>query len=191
MPHCEVGIFFGGNHGPNPKSDDEIATLGLNVNREWASFFDIVLSLNFDWFTLLFNGDYFVDPHDLNFDGNKQTNFQYGHSLAFIFDASDHWSIGLRGEHLSGNEPYRNYGGAVNPDLNYGFLWTGTLTVRYKPVEYLVLSLEGRVEGAGEDIYFTRNSPTVMDPVTMEEVIVPDKKTYWSLILGATAHIGN
>jgi hypothetical protein len=182
----EVGLFFGGNHGPNPKTEDEISTLGLNVNKEWASFFDIVLSLNFDWFTLLFNGDYFVDPHDRRFDGTKATNFQYGHSLALIFDINDHWGIGLRGEHLSGNTQYRDFGGSVNPDLSYGYLATGTLTVRYKPVEYLVLSLEGRVEGAGENIYFSRSS--VED---VNGIVQPNRDTYYGIILGATAHIGN
>jgi len=177
----EVGVFFGGNHAPN----------GLNENRDWNSFFDIVLSLNFDWFTLLFNGDYFVDGNDVDFDGNRATMFQYGHSLALIFDIHDHWGIGLRGEHLSGNEQYRDFGGPVNPDLSFGFLWTGTLTLRYKPVEYLVLSLEGRFEGAGEDIYFSRSSPVFTDPVTMEEIIQPNKKFYGAVILGVTAHIGN
>jgi hypothetical protein len=172
----EVGVFFGGNHGPN----------GNNENRDWNSFFDLVVSLNFDWFTLLLNGDYFIDPNDLDFAGNKQTNFQYGHSLALIFDINDHWGIGLRGEHLSGNAEYRDFGGPINPDLSYGYLATGTLTVRYKPVEYLVLSLEGRVEGAGENIYFSRSS--VED---VNGIVQPNRDTYYGIILGATAHIGN
>lgn len=177
----EVGLFFGGNHAPN----------GLNGNRDWDSFFDIVLSLNFDWFTLLFNGDYFVDAHGVDGAGNQATMFQYGHSLALIFDIDDHWGIGLRAEHLSGNEQYRNFGGPINPDLLYRYLWTATLTIRYKPVEYLVLSLEGRVEGAGVDIYFSRSSPTVTDPVTGEDILQPNKKIYGAVILGVTAHIGN
>ncbi|MDH3727299.1 MAG: porin [Myxococcales bacterium] len=177
----EVGLFFGGNHGPD----------GSNGNRDWVSFFDVVLSLNFDWFTLLLNGDYFVDANDVDFDGNKATNFQYGGSLALIFDIDDHWGIGLRGEHLSGNTQYRDFGGPINPDLTFGFLWTGTLTIRYKPVEYLVLSLEGRVEGAGENIYFTRSSPTFTDPATGEDILQPNEKIYGAVILGVTAHIGN
>jgi len=178
----EVGIFIGGNHGPN----------GNNENRDWNSFFDLVLNLNFDWFTLIFNGDYFVDANDPRADGvSEKTNFQYGHSLALIFDINDHWSIGLRGEHLSGNEAYRNFGGTGNPDLNFGYLATGTLTVRYKPVEYLILSLEGRIEGAGEQIYFSRSSPSVIDPDTLEEIIVPNQQKYWAIILGASARIGN
>jgi len=173
----EVGVFFGGNHGAN----------GLNENRDWASFFDWVVSLKLDWFTLLLNGDYFVDGNDTEtLDGSRQTNFQYGHSLAMIFDINDHWGIGLRGEHLSGNDAYRNFGGPSNPDLNYGYLATATATIRYKPVEYLVLSLEGRFEAAGENIYFSRSSVEDVDMI-----VQPDRKRYWGLILGATAHIGN
>jgi hypothetical protein len=115
--------------------------------------------------------------------------FAYGGSLAMIFDASDHWSIGLRAEHLSGNQAYRDFGDPKGE--SYRFLWTTTLTVRYKPVEYLVLSLEGRIEGAGSDIYFSRSSPTVLDPDTMQQVLLPDRKQYYGAILGVTAHIGN
>lgn len=170
----EVGIFLGGNHAPN----------GANENKDWESFFDMVLSLNFDWFTLKLNGDYQVNPHGVNPETGaaEQMIFQYGHSLALIFDATDKFGIGLRGEHLGGNDNYRDFG---DPDNTFGFLWTGTLTFRYKPVEYLVLSLEGRVEGAGENIYFTRNSPTVND------VVEPDEKIFGAVIIGATAHIGN
>ncbi len=167
----EVGIFIGGNHGPN----------GNNENRDWNSFFDLVVSLNFDWFTLLLNGDYLVDS-----TGNTPTNFQYGHSLALIFDINDHWGIGLRGEHLSGNTQYRTVGGPINPDINYGYLATATATIRYKPVEYLVLSLEGRFEAAGENIYLSRSSVEDVDMI-----VQPDRNRYWGLILGATAHIGN
>jgi hypothetical protein len=173
--HREVGVFFGGNHGPT----------GNNGNKDWFSFFDLVLSINLDWFTLLFNGDYTVDPHDVDAAGNKAMNFQYGHSLALIFDASDHWSIGMRGEHLSGNDQYKGAGGPIS-SLSFGTLWTGTLTIRYKPVEYLVLSLEGRVEGAKQNIYYSRSS--VADA---NGVIQPDRDIYGAIILGATAHIGN
>jgi hypothetical protein len=74
---------------------------------------------------------------------------------------------------------------------DYRFLWTTTLTVRYKPVEYLVLSLEGRIEGAGAQIYYSRSSPTIVDPETMQQVLQPDQKKYYGVVLGVTAHIGN
>ena len=58
-------------------------------------------------------------------------------------------------------------------------------------MEYLVLSLEGRIEGAGTDIYYSRSSPTTLDPETMEEVMQPNRNKYYGAILGVTAHIGN
>jgi hypothetical protein len=70
-------------------------------------------------------------------------------------------------------------------------LWTTTLTLRYKPVEYLVLSLEGRIEGAGSDICFSRISLTTIDPETMQEFLQPNEKKYYGALLGVTAHIGN
>ena len=177
----EVGVFFGANHGAN----------GLNGNKDWNHFFDWVVNLNFDWFTLILNGDYFVDPNDtrapLPPGETKQTLFTYGHSLAMVFDITDNWAIGARGEHLSGNDRFRNPNIGGITGLTYGYLWTGTLTIRYKPVQYLVLSLEGRIEGARSEIYFSRSSVDNNG----DGAIDPNKNIYGAVILGATAYIGN
>lgn len=180
-PSRVATLLIGGNHGPN----------GNNGNRDWESFLDMVLKIDVRWLTLILNGSYLVNPHGVNPDtgATGQMVFAYGESLAFIFEASDDWSIGIRGEHLGGNENYREFGDPRGDD--YRFLWTTTLTVRYKPVEYLVLSLEGRIEGAGSEIYFSRSSPSVVDPETMQEVFQPNKKRYYGAILGVSAHIGN
>ncbi len=183
-PGDVVGLYIGGNHAPS----------GSNGNKDWESFFDFVLSVNVEWFTLLLNGDYQVNPHgiDPTTGGAGELAFQYGHSLALIFDVTDQWSVGLRGEHLSGNEFWRDFGNNSDnvmdglADSTFGYLWTTTATIRYKPVEYLVLSLEGRLEGAGEDVYFSRDSPTDVDGI-----VQPDKDIYYGLILGVSGHIGN
>jgi hypothetical protein len=167
----EVGIFFGGNHAPS----------GNNGNRDWANFFDFVVSLGFDWFHVLLNGDYYLDAKQTNAAGEETADFQYGHSLALIFDASDHWKIGMRGEHLSGNGLYQEGEGG------FGGLATATLTLRYLPVEYLVISLEGRGEWATRDIYFSRSAQ--VDTTT--DVLIPNKGHNYAAILGVTAHIGN
>ncbi len=159
----EVGIFIGGNH----------AASGNDRNRDWENFFDIVVSLDLKWFHLLLNGDYFLN-------GGSVTDFQYGHSLALIFDASDKWSIGLRGEHLSGNDVFRDQ------TTDFGGLSTGTITLRYKPVEYLVISLEGRGEWSTRDIYFSRSATPDADGV-----LIPNEKMNYAAIIGMTAHIGN
>ena len=167
----DVGLFFGGNH----------AASGLNGNRDWVNFFDVVLAMGFDWFHFVFNGDYYLDGNNTNAAGEKASDFQYGHSLALIFDVADKWSIGARGEHLSGNELFREGG----PD--FGGLATGTLTLRYMPVEYLVISLEGRGEWSTRDIYYSRSAIT--DTTTGE--LVPNKGHNYAAILEFTAHIGN
>jgi hypothetical protein len=167
----EVGLFFGGNHAPT----------GLNGNKDWANFFDFVLSMGFDWFHLLLNGDYYLDGKNTNAAGEAASDFQYGHSLALIFDVADQWSIGARGEHLSGNDLYRESG------ADFGGLATGTLTLRYKPVEYLVISLEGRGEWATRDVYFSRSAITD----TTTGLVVPNKSQNYAAIIGVTAHIGN
>ncbi len=169
-----VGFFFGGQHGAGNDND----------NKNWENFFDWVLSANAGIFTLVANGDYQLIPTAVS--GATEGAFAYGHSLQMIFDASDKFSIGLRGEHLSGNEAYRNAVGNADNGLV-----TATLTLRYKPVEYLVLSLEGRGEWNTREIYFSRSAPTIVDPDTMEEVIVANKKQNYAAILGFTAYIGN
>jgi len=167
----DVGLFFGGNH----------AASGLNGNRDWVNFFDVVLAMGFDWFHLVFNGDYYLDGNNTNAAGQKASDFQFGHSLALIFDVADQWSIGVRGENVSGNELYREATGG------FGGLSTGTITLRYKPVEYLVISLEGRGEWATRDIYYSRSALT--DTTTGE--LIPNKGHNYAAIVGVTAHIGN
>lgn len=167
----DVGLFFGGNH----------AASGLNGNKDWVNFFDVVLAMGFDWFHFVFNGDYYLDGKNTNAAGQQAADFQYGHSLALIFDVADQWSIGARGEHLSGNELYRESG------TDFGGLATGTLTLRYMPVEYLVISLEGRGEWATRDIYYSRSAIT--DATTGE--LVPNKGHNYAAMIGVTAHIGN
>jgi hypothetical protein len=175
-----VGFFFGGQHGA-----------GTSSNKKWENFFDWVLSANAGIFTLIANGDYQLTPAgavliDDPTSGIGGMSLAYGHSLQMIFDATDKFSIGLRGEHLSGNEDFRNFVSGGDTGLA-----TATLTLRYKPVEYLVLSLEGRGEWNTREIYFARNGPTSVDPETMEEILEPSKKANYSAILGFTAFIGN
>ncbi|MGB5812515.1 MAG: outer membrane beta-barrel protein [Polyangiales bacterium] len=163
------GLYVGGNHGAGADFD----------NRNWSNFFDVVATVSVDWFTLIFNGDYATLPSRGGGDGGLQ--LQYGHSLAFIFDATEKFSIGLRGEHLSGNDQERTI------SSSFGYLATGTITLRYKPVEYLVLSLEGRGEWTSRDIYFERGGP--VDPTT--DALLPSQSKNYAVILGFSAHIGN
>ncbi|MEM7436330.1 MAG: outer membrane beta-barrel protein [Myxococcota bacterium] len=175
-PGDVFGLYIGGNHAPSSS----------NENKDWEHFFDVVLSVSVDWFTLLFNGDYQINPFVSNglLPPENVTAFAFGHSLALIFDVSDKVSIGLRGENLSGNDNQRNL---VD---SFGGLTTGTITLRYKPAEYLVLSLEGRGEWTTRNTYFSRNAPIETDADGLETVIA-DRDKYYSIILGISGHIGN
>ncbi|MGB5373064.1 MAG: outer membrane beta-barrel protein [Polyangiales bacterium] len=159
------GFFFGGQHGAG----------GDNDNKNWENFFDWVLTANAGVFSLIANGDYQTIPSGGAGDGSLL--FAYGHSLQLIFDMSDQWALGLRGEHLSGNTQYRDFGASGDTGLA-----TGTITLRYKPVQYLVLSLEGRGEWNTREIYFARSSVLEGGPL---------KKQNYAAILGFTAYIGN
>jgi hypothetical protein len=175
-----IGLYIGGNH----------AASGDSSNKDWEQFFDIVFTANAGIFTLIYNGDFQISPTGPLNDptatppvtGVTGKSFAYGNSLAMIFDLADQWSLGLRGEHLSGNDQYRNFSGDT-----YGYLATGTLTIRYKPVEYLVVSLEGRGEWTSRASYYSR---TAMADATTGDLIANRKNNY-AAILGFTAHIGN
>jgi len=174
LANDDVGFFFGGQHGAGNPND----------NKNWENFFDWVLTASAGVFTLIANGDYQLIPTAAQDPTSTITGgaFAYGHSLQLIFDASDEISIGLRGEHLSGNEDYRNNSGQP-------FLATATATLRYKPVEYLVLSLEYRGEftSAANRIYYSR---AALDPTT-GELGDADKRANHAAILGFSAFIGN
>ncbi len=167
-PGDVFGLYIGGNHGAGGDLD----------NRNWDNFFDWVMSIGGGPVTLLLNGDYTTSPSFGEGDGGIR--FVYGHSAALIFDVTDKFSIGVRGEHLSGNEQNRNL------DSPFGYLATGTITLRYKPVEYLVLSLEGRGEWTSRDIYFDRNADIADDGS-----LIPNQSKNYAAILGFTAFIGN
>ncbi len=166
----DVGLYIGGQHGAGNDFD----------NKNWENFFDWVLTASAGKFTLIANGDYQTTPSAGLGDGSLL--IAYGHSLQLIFDASDTISIGLRGEHLSGNEQYRLATGEP-------FLATGTATLRYKPVQYLVLSIEYRGEWTSKEnrIYYSR---AALDPTT-GEVGSPDRRHNHAVIFGFTAYISN
>jgi hypothetical protein len=68
-------------------------------------------------------------------------------------------------------------------------VFTITGTVRYSPVQYLILSLEPRADFADNDIYFSR--PFVTDPATGNTVPSLNQDWFFGFWIGATARIGN
>ncbi len=146
---------------------------GLNGNRAWGNFFDLILTARIQRFTLTFNGNATFDPP---VDGGR---YSYGVQLSGDMKVHDHWRVGARVEYLGGTVALP---AGKDPDLV-----TVTATVRYIPVQYLVISLEPRFEHSLQDLFFTRNSPTdstTGDPIGSSDI-------YFGLLLGVSAYIGN
>jgi hypothetical protein len=91
----------------------------------------------------------------------------------------DRWRVGARVEYIAGTVALPE---GRDPDLV-----TVTATVRYIPVQYLVISLEPRFERAQQEIFFTRDSQT--DASTGDEIA--DSNVYFGFVIGVSAHIGN
>lgn len=146
---------------------------GLNGNRAWGQFFDLVLTAAVRRFTLSLNANTTLDP--------PVTRGQRSHGVSLLGDMSvhDHWRVGARVEYLRGTVALPE---GRDPDLV-----TVTAVVRYIPVEYLVISLEPRFEHSPQSLFFTRSSPTdatTGDPIGNSDV-------YFGVVLGVSAHIGN
>ncbi|MGB8332195.1 MAG: outer membrane beta-barrel protein [Polyangiales bacterium] len=146
---------------------------GQNANRAWGQFFDLILTAEIRRFTLTFNGNATIDPPPAG------GQYACGAALSGDIMVHDQWRLGARVEYLAGTVELP---AGKDPDL-----LTVTATVRYIPVQYVVISLEPRFERAQQDLFFTRSSPTdssTGDPIANSNV-------YFGLVLGLSAHIGN
>jgi hypothetical protein len=146
---------------------------GLNGNRAWGQFFDLILNAEIRRFTLTFNGSATVNPPV------RTRQYAMGAALSADIQVHDQWKVGARVEYIAGT--------VALPDGRDPDLLTVTATVRYIPVQYLVISLEPRFERAQQDIFFTRNSQT--DPSTEDPIA--DSDIYFGFVLGVSAYIGN
>lgn len=162
-PIDEVKIEIGYLAGPS----------GLNGNRGWGQFFDLILAAEIRRFTLTLNANTTLNP--------PVTGGQRSHGVALLGDMQvhDHWRVGARVEYLRGTVPLP---AGRDPDLV-----TVTAVVRYIPVEQLVISFEPRFEHSRQELFFTRSSATdstTGDPIGNSDV-------YFGIVLGVSAHIGN
>ena len=165
-PSDTTDLWFGGVASPN----------GSNGNRDWEAIFDFIAQWTPKAWTLFIDGDYeFSSRGPLT---GLSVSKQWGVSVGGRVDITDHWSVGARGEYfgaLAGSQP--------------GQLFTATGTVRYLPVEYLIISLEPRAEFAQKDIYYSR--PFITDPVTGDTTPSLNQDWFFGFWIGVTARIGN
>jgi hypothetical protein len=149
---------------------------GSNGNRNWQAILDFIAIWKPKALALYVDGDYqFSRRGPLT---GLNASKQWGVSLGGRYDITDDWSVGFRGEYFGSDD---------SAGLEKVFTVTGT--VRYSPVQYLILSLEPRAEFAGNDIFFSR--PLVTDPATGSTVPTLNQDWFFGFWIGATAHIGN
>jgi len=163
---ADADIRLGGVASPN----------GSNGNRSWQAIFDLIATWNPRAWDLFINGDYQFSREGLLTGTNAIK--QWGVSLGGSYDITDDWSLGFRGEYFASDD-----GSQISTDF------TVTGTVRYSPVEYLILSLEPRAEFADSNIFYSR--PFVTDPVTGDTVPSLNQDWFFGFWIGATARIGN
>jgi len=165
-PASDVELELGGVASPN----------GSNGNRNWQAILDFIATWNPNAWTLFVNADYQFSRRGpiTGIDATKR----WGVSLGGRYDITDHWSVGFRGEYFGTDDVSRT-----------GRVFTVTGTVRYLPVEYLILSLEPRAEFAQNNIYFSR--PFVTDPVTGNTAPTLNQDWFFGFWIGVTARIGN
>lgn len=165
-PSTSTDLRLGALAGPN----------GSNGNRNWQAIIDFVAQWSSKGWTLFVNGDYEFSSRGplTGFAESKQ----WGVSLGGRVDITDHWSVGGRGEYT---------GSVPSADPATGFTVTGT--VRYLPVQYLIISLEPRAEFARNDIYYGR--PFVTDTATGNTVPSLNQDWFFGFWVGMTARIGN
>ena len=149
---------------------------GSDGNRNWQAIIDFIASWAPGAWMLFVDGDYqFSREGSLT---GLPVSRQWGVSLGGRYAISDDWSVGGRGEY---------FGASTGSESGTQFTVTGT--VRYSPVEYLIISLEPRAEFAENDIYFSR--PFVTDPATGETMPSLNKDWFFGFWIGATARLGN
>ena len=149
---------------------------GLNGNRDWQAIIDFIVEWDDG------PGNVFVDI-DYQFASRgtltgRPASRQWGVSLGGGYEINDYWKLGFRGEY---------FGAEGNGESLYVFTFTGT--VRYTPIQYLIISLEPRGELSDNAIYFGR--PLTTDPTTGATTASLNKDWFFGFWIGITAYIGN
>ena len=149
---------------------------GSDGNRNWQAIIDFIASWAPGAWMLFVDGDYqFSREGTLT---GLSVSKQWGVSLGGRYAISDDWSVGGRGEY---------FGASAGSESGTQFTVTGT--VRYAPVEYLIISLEPRAEFSENEIYFSR--PFVTDPAAGETMPSLNKDWFFGFWIGVTARLGN
>jgi hypothetical protein len=143
----------------NPSSDGQV----------FDNFFDLVMSLTVERFTLIFNADLSVMADKrvvtAEYEQSLDNPMFWGLSLAAGYQATDVFGIALRGELLSDsdNQLYkvsRTSSGVTFPSTEETNVVTVTGTLDFKPVKgsnNLVIRWDNRIETSNEEIFYNRS----------------------------------
>ncbi len=165
---------------PSSTTDLRLGTVtspnGSDGNRNWQAIIDLIAIWKPKDLALYVDADYQFSRRGplTGLDASKQWGVSAGGRYTF----TDDWSVGLRGEYFD-----------TDDDLGIGRVFTVTTTVRYSPIEYLIISLEPRAEFAQNDIYFGR--PFTTDPITGQSIPSLNQDWFFGFWIGMTARLHN
>ncbi|MCB9716707.1 MAG: outer membrane beta-barrel protein [Myxococcales bacterium] len=120
----------------------ELETPG--VNRRFRHLVDVVVTVAYRKLSLALNADYVRDDEPMEIGGLSQW---YGGMLSGSYRFVHWFGLAARAELLGDPDGWMT--GASEGAL----LGTGTLTLDFRPRPYLVLRLEGRVDGSNESLF--------------------------------------
>jgi hypothetical protein len=167
---------------PNSTTDLRLGTVtspnGSDGNRNWQAVIDFIAIWKPEALALYVDADYQFSRQGplTGLDASKQ----WGVSAGGRYNFADDWSVGLRGEYFDTDD---------DSATSLGRVFTVTATVRYSPIEYLIISLEPRAEFAQNDIYFSR--PFTTDPATGQSVPSLNQDWFFGFWIGMTARLRN
>lgn len=156
-PNDDMGLYVG-YYGNAPLE---------NNNRDWNHFLDVVYTQAIGDVSLIVN----VDANIFPIDALPDVSYNVGVSAAAGIPLTDEIGLGARGEYIHLDDGSGT--GASGSDLV-----TGTLTLRYTPIEELVFSVDARVDWS-EGLYNARSVTSANEDVV------------GTLTVGMTGHFGN
>ena len=155
--------YFGGAEGDAGQPNDE----------SWSHFGDLVVTFSSGPLSIIGNFDVGQKTEVPVEDGNGNVTLEdqlfWGVSLALGYAIDNQWGVAGRFEYLSDEDDFVG---------SYESLITGTLTLDYRPLENVILRLDGRLEkadgdnGAGDIYVDSDGEPTDMDISAIAGVVV-------------------
>jgi hypothetical protein len=150
---CDAGTAFDGNTGEcmdQTGAAGETVSVGVrHENRAMRHLVDLVATSSpTDKLTLGLNGDFIYDRVIANpVTGATRRAVWLGGFFSARYAFTDRWAVAGRGEYFQDLDGYLT---ATGVDTIIG---TGTTTIEFAPVRYLVMRLENRIDHSNRAVY--------------------------------------